>query len=126
MTTSPRPWYFDGRDIFSTGPTDDTGGHRLVVPLPNTFHPSQRVSDADAELIVRAVNEHDALLEFWHAWWIRETQTCDFDLHAEIVERFRRATDALLALDPPPHDDFPPGFVWSEEEGHPVYKGDES
>lgn len=59
---SPRPWYFDGRDIFSTGPTDETGGHRLVVPLPNTLHPSQRVSDADAELIVRAVNAYDALV----------------------------------------------------------------
>lgn len=58
---SPRPWYFDGRDIFSTGPTDDTGGHRLVVPLPNTFHPSQRVSDADAELIVAAVNAYDRM-----------------------------------------------------------------
>lgn len=51
------PWYFDGWDIFSTGSTADTGGHRCVVPLPHeTFHPSQQVSPYDAELIVRAVN----------------------------------------------------------------------
>lgn len=55
---SPRPWYFDGRDILHTGETDDTGGHRLVVPLPDTWHESQRVSDYDAELIVRAVNAY--------------------------------------------------------------------
>jgi hypothetical protein len=59
---SPRPWYFDGWDIFTTGPTDETGGHRLVVPLPNTVHPSQRVSKADAELIVLAVNEYERLV----------------------------------------------------------------
>lgn len=58
-----RPWYFDGWDIFtagsSAGPRGD--GHRLVVPLShldNTFHPSQRVSRYDAELIVRAVNAY--------------------------------------------------------------------
>lgn len=60
---SPRPWYFDGWDVFSTGATDGTGGHRLVFPLPHpTWHPSQRVSPADAELAVRAVNEYEALL----------------------------------------------------------------
>ena len=55
------PWYFDGWDIFteatSAGPNGD--GHRLVVPLSHlneTWHPSQQVSAADAELIVRAVN----------------------------------------------------------------------
>jgi hypothetical protein len=61
---SPRPWYFDGWDIFTTGPTGNTGGHRLVVPLPrDTFHPSQRVRDADARLIVRAVNAYDTFLD---------------------------------------------------------------
>lgn len=51
---TPRPWYYDGRDIFSTAVGQD--GHRLVVPLPETWHPYQEVSPFDAELIVRAVN----------------------------------------------------------------------
>jgi hypothetical protein len=54
---SPRPWYFDGRDILTASQGEN--GHRLVVPLPNTIHPSARVSDFDAELIVRAVNAYE-------------------------------------------------------------------
>ena len=52
---SPTPWYFDGRDIFSESFQEN--GHRLVVPLPDTWHPSQGVSEFDARLIVAAVNE---------------------------------------------------------------------
>jgi hypothetical protein len=53
---SRTPWYYDGRDIFSEHVGPD--GHRLVIPLPDTFHPSQAVNPADAELVVAAVNEY--------------------------------------------------------------------
>lgn len=49
-------WWFDGRDIF----TDDGQGaaeHHLVVPLPDTWHESQRVSDDTARFICAAVND---------------------------------------------------------------------
>ena len=62
--STPRPWYFDGWDIFtafnSAGVRGD--GHRLVIPLShlnNTFHPSQRVNEADVRLIVEAVNAYE-------------------------------------------------------------------
>jgi hypothetical protein len=46
---TPGPWYYDGRDIFTTHTGE--GGHRLVVPLPETWHESQRVNEADARYI---------------------------------------------------------------------------
>ena len=47
-------WLYDGRDIF----TEEYGpdGHRLILPLPETFHESQRIPDSVARLIVAAVN----------------------------------------------------------------------
>ncbi len=65
--STPRPWYFDGWDIFTSASSAGSrgDGHRLVVPLSHlneTFHPSQKVSEDDARLIVAAVNERDALL----------------------------------------------------------------
>jgi hypothetical protein len=56
---SPRPWFFDGRDILRSRSIPSDTGHYLVIPLPdNTFHPSQKVSYYDIELIIRAVNAY--------------------------------------------------------------------
>lgn len=64
--STPRPWYFDGWDIFtsasSAGPRGD--GHRMVIPLrainDAVFHESMRVKAEDARLIVAAVNAMDS------------------------------------------------------------------
>lgn len=47
-------WFYDGRDIFTEEHGPD--GHRLILPLPETFHASQQVPDSVARLIVAAVN----------------------------------------------------------------------
>jgi hypothetical protein len=54
------PWWYDGRDIFHN-PEGFAGRQHLVVPLPETWHESQRVPDAVARLIVAAVNHFIAL-----------------------------------------------------------------
>jgi hypothetical protein len=50
---TPGPWYYDGRDIFTTQTRVDSiaSGHRLVIPLPETWHESQAVNKADATYI---------------------------------------------------------------------------
>lgn len=48
----PGPWYFDGRDIFTEA--FDEGGHRLLIPLPETFHESARVPDEIARYVAAA------------------------------------------------------------------------
>lgn len=50
---SPRPWRYDGRDVFSAELINESG---LVLPIPETWHPSQRVNEADIRLLVEAVN----------------------------------------------------------------------
>lgn len=41
------PWAYDGRDIF-TRANIGAGAHHLLIPLPETWHQSQRVPDAIA------------------------------------------------------------------------------
>lgn len=36
--------------------------------------------------------------EFYESWWERERGVCDFDLHHEQVERFRKACDRVQAM----------------------------
>jgi len=50
---TPGPWFYDGRDIFTVHTRVDSvaSGHRLVIPLPETWHESQSVNKADAEYI---------------------------------------------------------------------------
>jgi hypothetical protein len=59
------PWVFDGRDIFSKEIGDN--GHRLIIPLPETWHESQQVNKVDATLIVAARNHWDTLLDIAEA-----------------------------------------------------------
>lgn len=48
------PWWYDGRDIFHK--PDDNNLDQIVIPLPLTWHESQRVPDTTARLVVEAVN----------------------------------------------------------------------
>lgn len=41
------PWHYDGRDIFTRSHVG-TGDRHLLIPLPETWHASQRVPDAIA------------------------------------------------------------------------------
>lgn len=94
---STRPWYFDGRDIFTTGSTEETGGHRLVIPLPNTLHPTQQVTEADAKLVVMAVNEHELLCELAEA--ARRCVFNNYHVHELDVDSWGEAwTDIGVAL----------------------------
>jgi hypothetical protein len=47
-------WWYDGRDIFHR--PDGTNMQQIVIPLPETWHESQRVPDSVARLVVEAVN----------------------------------------------------------------------
>ena len=51
---TPGPWWYDGRDIFTRHESET--GRYLVIPLPEAFHESGRVSDADARLICELRN----------------------------------------------------------------------
>lgn len=75
---TPGPWYFDGWDIFSVA--FQGGGHRLLVPLPRTFHESQKVPDADARYIA-AVDPATVLA---------------------LVDELRTLRDAVYSSAPPP------------------------
>lgn len=85
---SRRPWYYDGRDIFSRH--IDADGHRLVIPLPDTFHPSQEVKRADAELVVKAVNAHDALMHL-----LEQVEDSIALMPRSIVVAYNEACEAL-------------------------------
>lgn len=56
--TPSRPWWFDGRDIFHK----DGIMVQLVIPLPETWHESQRVPDVTAQLVCACVNYMDKIL----------------------------------------------------------------
>lgn len=88
---TPRPWYYDGRDIFAVGIKED--GHRLVIPLPDTFHPSQEVSKADAELVVLAVNSHDALMRLLET--VEDSISAHHDVTIPVKEAYDEACKVL-------------------------------
>lgn len=91
--SSPRPWYFDGWDIFSAGTRGgvNNDGHRLVLPashLDQTWHPSQRMNRADLQLIVEAVNAYDAERE-WQVVYNKSgvTRRCVSEGEARAIAR---------------------------------------
>lgn len=62
---SPRPWklgviFDDGQPLVTVEPESERGGPAYVAALGSVDHAESR---ADAELIVRAVNEYEALLD---------------------------------------------------------------
>ena len=54
------PWWYDGRDIFHK--KYGTNLDAIIVPLPETWHKTQAVPDADAEFIAHARDDIPWLL----------------------------------------------------------------
>ena len=76
---APSPWRYDGRDIFCT--RNGAEPHHLLIPLPETWHESQRVPEAVARYValidpatvlalVARVTEAEAIVaEYRQAVW---------------------------------------------------------
>ena len=92
-SAAPSPWYFDGRDLFCTRPGAEA--HHLLIPMPETWHESQRVPSAVIEFIAACDPATvDALLAALEAAEQRVKEQA-LEYLTQMGQQLERANDAV-------------------------------
>ena len=103
------PWWYDGRDIFHK--KHGTNLDAIIVPLPETWHKTQAVPDADAEFIAHARDDIPWLLSELAALQegLREIEvTAAGEADSDLRDFVRRL---LAATEPAPEPDHFEGHI---------------